>query len=136
MRDPEYKAWESKYEFMGYVLSIDLLNGMACVCTDAVDRAGSSDSFTYRNTALNDNPVTLTLLEYTGLKDKNGVKIYEGDVIEWREEGIRFSVRWSQEDCGYICMRDLPLSSGSMNQQYLDHFEVIGTTFENPELLD
>ena len=77
-----------------------------------------------------------TVGQYTGIKDKHGVEIYEGDIIKWKEEGICFSVRWSQEDCGYICMRDLPLSSGSMNQQYLDHFEKIGNIHQNPELLE
>ena len=80
------------------------------------------------------------LMQYTGLKDSYGKEIFEGDIIHWKEEGIVFEIKWSVEDCGYICIRyhieDGGCSSGSMNQMYLDHFEIIGNIHENPELLE
>ena len=74
------------------------------------------------------------VMQYTGCRDSKGVDIYEGDIIEWKEEDIIFEVKWSPEDCGYICIRDN--CAGSMNQQYIDHFEVVGNIYENPELLE
>ena len=76
-----------------------------------------------------------TVGQFTGLLDKNGVEIYENDIIEWKEHNIIFKVEWSQEDCGYVCHRDFPMSCGSMNQMYLDHFVIIGNIHQNPELL-
>jgi hypothetical protein len=72
------------------------------------------------------NPIeidTKTIGQYTGLKDKNGKEIYEGDIC-LDIDGIRRVVRYLD---------------GSWSWQYYenpqDHWEVIGNIYENPELL-
>ena len=79
-----------------------------------------------------------TVGQFTGLLDCNGKDIFEGDIIEWKEAAIRFRVTWSLEDCGFICIRVWQdnICSGSMNQQYLDHFQIIGNIHENKNLLE
>lgn len=78
-------------------------------------------------------------MQYTGLKDENGVDIFEGDIIEWVDEIIDFDTRKYKD-----IVRHSPVSflHGAYivegNPLYFletEEAEVIGNIYENPELL-
>lgn len=69
------------------------------------------------------------VLQYTGLKDKNGVEIYEGDVLT--ELGSIKVVEWTTEGLGWQ-FRTIKDEPGN----YSAKIEVIGNIYENPELIN
>lgn len=77
--------------------------------------------------------ISETVGQYTGLKDKNETKIFEGDIIHGF--GGNFAVRWSPEICSFVAgegRRILP----AMTYGTMKSFEVIGNIYDNAELLE
>jgi len=70
--------------------------------------------------------------QYTGLKDKNEVEIYEGDILEGHSDGNGV-VTWSDYDGGY----DYQFKDGEIVgiSEVKRHSFVIGNIHQNPELL-
>lgn len=72
--------------------------------------------------------------QWTGLVDKNGVYIYEGDIVALRLKEHHNGVRRCVEtvDMSEILNRTLDMESIQDEYKYM---EIIGNKFENPELL-
>lgn len=73
------------------------------------------------------------LMQYTGLKDKNGKEIYEGDIVfNPHDENERYVIEWYSTDACF----ELGENGQHISKYQLSEFwEVIGNIYENPELL-
>lgn len=77
------------------------------------------------------------LMQYTGLNDKSGKEIYEGDIVRhkfkriWQTQEHTSKVVWNEFYCCYY------LFDGVSNHRMRDDilYEVIGNIYENPNLL-
>lgn len=71
--------------------------------------------------------------EFTGLTDKNGVKIFEGDILHAAQGD--FVVRWSENICSFVAGEKERMRP-CMNSGTMKHCEVIGNIHDNPELIE
>lgn len=73
------------------------------------------------------------LMQYTGLKDKNGKEIYEGDIAV--KDGYKLKIIWKHS--GFWCEFDpkAGYSESTALFQFNDEIEVIGNIYENGDLL-
>ena len=123
-RENKYRAWLKEEKKMVIVETIDFSEKSI----QYLEKNEIIDAYLLRTTFLED----IELMQYTELKDKNDVEIYEGDIIicKYGPE-IMMEVKWVDEG-----FRTLGKYNGDNYVGYVKNSaEVIGNIYENPELL-
>lgn len=82
-----------------------------------------------------DEIIPKTCGQYTGLKDKNGTKIFEGDILRGKGKNV-YEVVYSENIAGFVTRGTGVLSVPCMNHGTMKYYEIIGNIHENPELLE
>lgn len=139
---------ERSIEFRGKVINEIILNGRVVKEKDTWVYGGFTDNIGgtfilqpdsgYGFIQIKTNPETIG--QYTGLKDKNGTKIFEGDIVkETKDQYSKISVvKFSNVgSCG--CCYPQFIGSGFKLDDFSlrnEYWEVIGNIYDNPELLE
>jgi hypothetical protein len=76
------------------------------------------------------------VMQFTGLKDKNGTEIYEKDLIRHPDSGLVYCIRWNIDTASYEFFNtDNSDRLMAHFQSMANYCEVIGDIYSNPELI-
>lgn len=125
---PRYRAWDKEFKEMVRVDALVLEEDVIAV--------------TYKNgNVVKEDMKCYELMQSTGLRDKNGKEIFEGDILcdegleqedefvyvtVFYKDGMWICAQITNDDCGY---------GGALNE-FIDDYSVIGNIWESGGLLD
>lgn len=115
MRDIKFRAWDTNSKKMFDCSKIQDYS------LEQVERLNSAN-----------DPYT-KFMQYTGLKDKNGLEIYEGDIIQLYLDGKYISNYICEFKDGCFMFKEI--GSDWIGRITNTDIEVIGNIYENPDLL-
>lgn len=135
MREIKFRAWDENSQEMIYEVGITPEG----IPYSIPENAEGCDQFNYF--------LTCHKMQYTGLKDRNGREIYEGDILQIsnkENQDYHMEVLWTGQGFGYRIIRNETKRSGYIvghhSERGLNFYngasEVIGNIYEDPELLE
>lgn len=95
--------------------------------------------FIFQNKAFDCEVIPETVGQCTGLKDKNGKLIFEGDILRFVNddgETSNYEVYWSNDEAGWCIKKEDAFDAMDCWNETRESFEVIGNIYDNPELLE
>lgn len=130
MRETKFRAWDTKDKAIRDVVGMSFYHDSVSVDIEY-------------GRYLQDDANRFELMQYTGLKDKNGTEIYEGDVLYVEQiDSIdpyiphkkNVAVIYEGRDTAFVFDEEVGFVIGLYTTP--SELEVIGNIYENPELLE
>ena len=97
--------------------------------------AKSGDTYRMNSGGIDYQLTNFCIQQYTGLKDKNGREIYEGDIIQLENAPYKYEVVWNKWHWGIDSKGIVTDFIQSFTIAVEERCIVIGNIFENPDLL-
>jgi uncharacterized phage protein (TIGR01671 family) len=114
-REIKFRAWDNKFKCMRGLKITDLFS----IRSDGEVNTNNNDE--------------MILMQFTGLKDKNGKEIYEGDIVLVENKGD-VEIIFDYGAFGFYYDGGFDFLSSEYDEE--NEMEVIGNIYESPELLE
>ena len=145
MREIKFRVWDDHYKYMNYKVIVGTYGEWEKVKDDENYTACSMwiepEKVDYKCEAhwshFEPYHKDIKLMQYTGLKDKNGKEIYEGDILKVEKVDLAYiyydedRMAWGIKEINEFYF-DSPLLSENVSLE----LEVIGNIYDNPNLLE
>lgn len=151
MKEIKFRGWDKKYKVMRPV--IEYFRPFKHIKTEAgyisvIDEVG--DEIFWRFGCPEIEQENFIVMQFTGLKDKNGVEIYEGDIVKyvagenyentgeviWVDETNSFNFKTYPFMCGFVIHNEKENKTDKFEWDETNYMEVIGNIYEDLELLE
>lgn len=125
----KFRAWDKELKTMFEVKSLVFTLNLATI-------ASKNDLFPSRTCSFDD----IILMQTTGLFDKNGVEIFEGDIVVNQYGSVGY-VAYLKQEAGFVVVlkkSDYRLGHRNTGESYdvTNNHDIIGDIYQNPELLE
>jgi len=129
-REIKFRAWVKHAGFMGHVEELFLMNEYVNINLDEDPEAycvGNSRSYIFDK---------VEIMQFTGLHDKNGAEVFEGDVVKGKDyNDRRFIGEVIFDSCQWYLKGVKQYKEYHALNKINYNFEIIGNIHQQPELL-
>lgn len=147
MREIKFRVWSQTHKRMGTIVNMSFENGKPVNVYAKYDLTGEEKLL---KSVFNPKEIHVPM-QYTGIKDKNGKEIYEGDIIKgkfnemnddfkcsfgvvkWIPHAAMYWVYDLKED-NFVTFEDIHCNEEIMTVEKYT-VSIVGNIYENPELL-
>jgi len=137
MREIRFRAWDniSKKMLLDGTINERTDFKLAIACNGGL--IGYKDDLLSESTIERIADEEYDIMQFTGLHDKNGKEIYEGDIviIHWKHSFLKCVITWNEKDASFGTYWNGRNQSIHRRRQTPTTLEVIGNIYENPELI-
>lgn len=125
---PKFRAWMKSLKWMCDVTNISFDSKFVDIC-----QKGDTERYTEMSVEFDE----IELMQSTGLVDKEGTEVFEGDILHHQiQTEYTFIVKYDKDKGRWYGDGLSRTYRIDITKEFLPYYKVIGNVYENPELLE